>query len=322
MTKKVKKEEKIIPVSIKGKQTKRESSSSLSSPDKKKKRSLSEQLDIELGNHKYVSNNKSPKRADTILSTEQLLGLDLDRMTPTAIHRHSQGHTHFSSTTRNNITMSNGHSHSLSLSHLHNVNPNTDNPTPFHYKKSQFLVSLLPSSLHNIKKALYKSMHSLLLKYSDGVHGVILSFDNIQIDASHSDAHHAVGRILNEMPHIHYYITSNVLVFVPTLGMTLKGVVNESFPSHVGLLTLNYFNAMVDAEMLRECGYNYDYDSKEWKKKDKTNYDDDDGGVEDSSKYDDDGILRVGDELFFDIEKVHECNGLISLEGSNPSPVF
>ena len=101
-------------------------------------------------------------------------------------------------------------------------------------------------------------MQSLLLRYSDGIGGILLSFDNIQIEDENQQHHYddeprmtttttqqqrkgnsiatGNGRILDEFPHIHYYITSNILVFSPTLQQQITGVVNESFPSHVGIL--------------------------------------------------------------------------------------
>ena len=79
----------------------------------------------------------------------------------------------------------------------------------------------------------------------------------------------------------------------------LKGVVNECFPSHVGILVFDYFNAMVSAETIREAGYAFDPDLQTWTK----------GGVSISS----------GVKINFVVTKIHECDGTISLEGSKPA---
>ena len=44
----------------------------------------------------------------------------------------------------------------------------------------------------------------------------------------------------------------------------MEGFVIEGFPSHVSLLVLNYFNAMVSAEKLNEVGYVFDDGLQQW----------------------------------------------------------
>jgi hypothetical protein len=78
----------------------------------------------------------------------------------------------------------------------------------------------------------------------------------------------------------------------------LTGVVNESFPSHVGLLVYSFFNAMVSSDNLRSAGYLYDRDVDEWKQ-------------ESGSK-----VLAANDQIEIAVEKIHECEGVISMEGS------
>jgi hypothetical protein len=174
--------------------------------------------------------------------------------------------------------------------------------SPFQKKKLSLLVSLEPSSLSNTRQALETSMHSLLLKYSDGLGGVLLAFDNLQFDSDHSH-----GQILNEMPHIHYRVTCTAVIFFPNLKSNLVGAVNEVFPSHVGLLVYELFNASVSAEALRLAGYTFDKEMNEWSQSAEG-----DGG---------DCIVAKGDKMSFRVEKLHESNGLISLEGSQPSVI-
>jgi len=181
----------------------------------------------------------------------------------------------------------------------------------FQQKKARLLVSLLPASLRNIQRAINGAMQSLLLRHSDGVDGVLLSFDNIEIKnddtKTNADGRRTnecggyYGRILDEMPHIHYYITCDILVFNPTVGQKMTGVVNESFPTHVGILVYDFFNAMVNADSLRASGYSFDSDLNEW------------------SNDDTNATIQIDDKLNFKVEKTHECNGMISIECSEPS---
>lgn len=172
--------------------------------------------------------------------------------------------------------------------------------SPFQTKKANILVSLCPSSLSNIRKAMHASIQKLLLKYSDSLGGVLLSFDNIQLDDGTSGKRKgggdSSGRIINEMPHIHFNVSCNVLVFNPSIGQKLEGVVNESFPSHVGLLVYELFNAMVSADYLQANGFQFDADLNEWKYE-KTN-----------------NAIAVGDAMKITVNKMHESNGLISME--------
>ena len=143
-------------------------------------------------------------------------------------------------------------------------------------------------------------MQALLLKYSDGLGGVLLAFDNLQFDPNHRHGH-----ILNEMPHIHYLVTCTALVFYPSLKTNLVGAVNEVFPSHVGLLVYELFNASVSAEALRLAGYTFDKEGNQWSQSEE-----EEGGNR---------VVAKGDKMSFCVQKLHECNGLISLEGSQPS---
>lgn len=175
-----------------------------------------------------------------------------------------------------------------------------DGDSPFQEKQLKVLISLPPSALSNIPSALNSSMQGLLLKYSDSLGGVLISYQDIQLDESSSDAGH--GRIINEMPHIHYHVKCNVLVFNPSVGTVLRGKVNESFPSHVGLLVHELFNAMISSELLRQNGFQFDDEAHEWRKSE--------GSV--------DRVIKINDGMEFTVHKLHECNGMISLDCKNP----
>jgi hypothetical protein len=67
------------------------------------------------------------------------------------------------------------------------------------------------------------------------------------------------------------------------------------------MLVLNYFNAMVAADELRGAGYVYDADLQKWV-------------TEDGSQ-----TIATDSRISFYVEKVHECDGTLSLEGVKPS---
>ena len=67
------------------------------------------------------------------------------------------------------------------------------------------------------------------------------------------------------------------------------------------MLVLNYFNAMVSSDELRSSGYVFDIDLQKWVTED--------GGQ----------TIEVDSRITFNVEKVHECDGTLSLEGIPPS---
>lgn len=67
------------------------------------------------------------------------------------------------------------------------------------------------------------------------------------------------------------------------------------------MLVLNYFNGMVSAEQLRGAGFSFDADLQKW--------------VSDNDAQ----TISVDSTITFEVDKVHECDGTMSLEGIKPS---
>lgn len=86
-----------------------------------------------------------------------------------------------------------------------------------------------------------------------------------------------------------------------SVPIKLTGVVNECFPSHIGILVNSYFNAMVSADHLRAAGYSFDPDLQIWASE---------GGSQ---------TISNQDKIHFEVDEVHEVEGAVSLEGVKPS---
>eukprot|EP00934_Nitzschia_sp_Nitz4_P000423 Nitzschia sp. Nitz4//scaffold221_size33835//29154//29889//NITZ4_007856-RA/size33835-augustus-gene-0.2-mRNA-1//1//CDS//3329542572//423//frame0 len=166
-------------------------------------------------------------------------------------------------------------------------------------KKVDIELSLLPGALHNIDESVQDSIGSLLMRFSDGLGGIMMAYENVKCtkDGNGSDS----GWILNELPWIHYTASCDALVLRPYVGCEMQGVVNECFPSHLGILVFNYFNAMVSAEPLRNAGFFFDADLQKWVSE---------GGAQ---------SIAVDSKITFEVTKIHECEGTVSLEGTNPA---
>ena len=200
--------------------------------------------------------------------------------------------------------------------------------TVYYKKRLQVAISLLPAAMGNIPSALQSAVKLMLLKYTANV-GILLSFGKLDISGG-------TGRVLDEIPHIHFKVAFDGLVFSPHIGCQvcrdvllavtyhysrmvlysstlffeitiiiamsqLKGMVTESFPSHLGLLVLNYVNAMIPAEALHNAGYVFDHDKYIWVQEEESR------------------IFEERDIIDFVVDKIHEVAGTISLEGSKPA---
>lgn len=177
----------------------------------------------------------------------------------------------------------------------------------FLQRRLEFIVSLLPSALADVKRGIGGAMRKFLLKYNDGVGGIMLAFDNlsilsdVQTPALDQRQSVAIGEILNEMPYIHYKVLADVLVFNPYHGCNLHGVVTESFSSHLSLVVHHYFNACISADDMREAGFEFDDVQSQWFWKETSN------------------SLSKTDGIDFVCKNIYETGGILSIDGEKPS---
>ena len=189
-----------------------------------------------------------------------------------------------------------------SSSSIMSKNPLENNRSCLLRKTIRMIFSLYPADLEDVVRAIKRSLRHNLLKYIAGMDGVLLAFDNVRIVPNGG---RTAGVILNEQPHLHYLADLDILVFAPTCGVRLLGTVTECFESHVGLLVHNFFNASVTSDNLVTAGFSFDADRGEW-------VHEDDGST----------AIAADEAVDFTVEKVHECAGTISMEGTDPTVVY
>lgn len=117
-------------------------------------------------------------------------------------------------------------------------------------------VSLSPCHIAEPRVGIEQEMTGLLMRYSEHLRGVILSFSNVRLDKP-------FGHIVNEMPYIHCKVLADALVFQPREGMVLKGSVNKIGSNHIGMLFAGVFNGSVAASELPK-GYVHNYAQDAW----------------------------------------------------------
>lgn len=176
----------------------------------------------------------------------------------------------------------------------HRSDEEASRDTALRRKVLAMTVSLLPHALADVRGGVRERIASLLLKYDEGVGGVLLAFSDVRY---HNTPGAAVGTIHDESPYVHYQVEVDALVFAPNAGAHLTGAVNECFPSHVGMLVRSFFNAMIPSHVLEADGYRFDSQSQRW------------------MRQDDDTVIGIDSLVPFRVEKVHACGGVVSLEG-------
>ena len=82
----------------------------------------------------------------------------------------------------------------------------------FQRKKMELTVSVLPAALANITESLEESVRQMIMKYQKNV-GVLLEFENLRRKGNNGH-----GKILGELPYLHYEVSFDGLVFSPEIG--------------------------------------------------------------------------------------------------------
>ena len=164
--------------------------------------------------------------------------------------------------------------------------PNVVSPL-LHKQRLSMIISLLPVSLGSVKENLEDAMKGFLLKFSAGFGGILLAFQDLEV------INGGKGRIIGELPYIHYEVECSALIFKPQTGVEMNGMIVESFDSHVSMIVHQYFNASITAQHLRDSGFKYDTSGCRWVH------------AEDDNK-----TLSTNTLVRFTIERVHESGAL------------
>lgn len=228
---------------------------------------------------------------------------------------------------------------SSSSSTPNNSKHNNNKQSPYQIKTILGTVALLPTSLPNVTNHITNLLQTLLLMYDSNMGGVLLSLENdvtlLPVDykagSSSRDNNSGLligGRIVDDLPYIHYKFSVDVLLFCPILGMKLSGKVVECTPTYITLTTHHILSTKISSETLHSEGYYYNGMTMEWVrervvtatgsaiaalKNDEEEEDEDDDRLGPSTS------IYLDDNVEFIIERIHECGGYISLDGTRPS---
>ncbi|CEG35897.1 dna-directed rna polymerase i subunit rpa43-like [Plasmopara halstedii] len=155
--------------------------------------------------------------------------------------------------------------------------------------KVRHSVSLSPCHVMNARVGIEQHLTEQLMRYSEPLQGVILSFSNIQLNKPY-------GVIVNEMPYIHCKVLTDALVFQPKKGMVLRGFVNKIGSNHVGMLFAGVFNGSV-AEAELPKGYVHNYAQDCWLSENGSS-------------------ISVGNEIDVKVLNVHVAGSMVAIEAT------
>ncbi len=209
------------------------------------------------------------------------------------------------------------------------------NKSPYQIKTIQGSVALLPSSLPDVPKCIQSLLNSLLLMYDAKMGGVLLSLEDsvkvLSIDhrsvctAGYGGGNVGLigGRIVDDLPYIHYHFQARGLLFCPKIGMKLKGQVVECTSTYITLTTHHILSTKIWTEKLHEQGFFYNEISMEWtRERETTNMT---NPISRIAENDDVDILRPSTSIYLDdivefvVDRILECGGYITLGGTRPS---
>lgn len=91
--------------------------------------------------------------------------------------------------------------------------------------KLKICVSLLPSDIGDIYAGIRRNIYQFLMRYNESLGGVLLAVSELSFDDGDGAARE--GRIVDEMPHIHFDVKAKAQVFRPQPGHILEGRVNK-----------------------------------------------------------------------------------------------
>ena len=151
-------------------------------------------------------------------------------------------------------------------------------------------VALPPRHTQRPIEAVKGQLNEMLLKYSEDIQGVPLSYSNLELPRGLEN-----GRILGMEPYIHVDLRATVTIFRPVRGLKIKGIINKVSDSHISLLVYGMFNASLSADVLANY-YEYNYETLAWESTEKD--------------------LMEGDSLDCVIQSFQQANGVLNLHCS------
>ncbi|KAJ1925032.1 hypothetical protein IWQ60_004813 [Tieghemiomyces parasiticus] len=124
-------------------------------------------------------------------------------------------------------------------------------PEPeFSYITVQLRIALPPCFDNDPLKGVHGYLRCFLMKYLPVLHGVVIAYDKVRFVEPRAE-------LLDESPFSRFHVTTKMLVWKPSPGTILSGVINIQSPAHIGLLIYDTFNATIPAGLIDQDRYEF-----------------------------------------------------------------
>eukprot|EP00850_Spirogloea_muscicola_P008595 SM000046S16376 [mRNA] locus=s46:204697:206877:- [translate_table: standard] len=162
----------------------------------------------------------------------------------------------------------------------------------------ELALDLHPSRAGDVRAGVCEKFAALLMRHSELLGGVVLGYSALAVHGSR-------GALLEGLSaHFRVRLAARLLLFTPSAGSLLEGVVNKVEEDFVGLLVLGVLNASVRESGLRP---RFDYvtqgNAKRWVAADDVEH-----------------VIKVGTRLLFTVQRVEDESDFLVIEAAVEGP--
>lgn len=193
--------------------------------------------------------------------------------------------------------------------------------------KTSLYLSLAPiytnKPLEGIKA---QHLDSMIMKHFAPANGVVIGYDNIKLSEEHQDqgdSNNIVAKLNPHSPFAFFWINVDLLVWCPSVGDVVEGLIYMQSPSHIGLLINDTFNASIkknfipenwtfipnQADEIQDEGENNENSEERNNKK-----------FQSLGQWVDENEISIDGKIKFTIRRIHTSGRVVSVEGSLIKP--
>jgi len=204
--------------------------------------------------------------------------------------------------------------------------------------KSSLYLSLAPiytkSPLEGIKS---QHLDSMIMKHFGPANGVVIGYDNLKLSEEHlNEDGQVIAKLNPHSPFAFFWINVDLLVWCPSPGDVVEGLIYIQSPSHIGLLINDTFNASIKKNFIPE-NWNFipnqadefinggEDDDNSNNNNDNENSSGNNNNLENKKfqsmgQWVDENELPIDGKIKFTIRRIHNSGRVVSVEGSLVKP--
>lgn len=195
--------------------------------------------------------------------------------------------------------------------------------------KTSLYLSLAPiytnKPLEGIKA---QHLDSMIMKHFAPANGVVIGYDNLKLSEEHygkdeNDDQVVVAKLNAHSPFAFFWINVELLVWCPSVGDVVEGLIYMQSPSHIGLLINDTFNASIKKNFIPENWTFIPNQADEFEEDNNNNEDDQNTGskkFQSLGQWVDENEIPIDGKIKFTIRRIHTSGRVVSVEGSLIKP--